>query len=145
MRDARVVDLYAGSGALGLEALSRGAATATFVEAASSAARVITANARELGVADRARVVKEKALSFLARADEFWDLALVDPPYDISASDLQAVMTALAARLAPDAVVVLEWSTRAGDIEWPLGLEIERERDYGDTRVRWARWGSVES
>lgn len=145
LRGARVLDLYAGSGALGLETLSRGAQSATFVEAAASAARVLAANARDLGVADRSRVVKEKVLPFLTRATEDWDLVLLDPHYDIAGDDLAAVLAALAPRLAPDAVVVLEWSTRAPTISWPEGLSIERERDYGDTRVHWARWGSVDA
>ncbi|MFN3865823.1 MAG: 16S rRNA (guanine(966)-N(2))-methyltransferase RsmD [Demequina sp.] len=145
MRGARVLDLYAGSGALGLEALSRGATSATFVEAAGSAARVIATNARDLGVTDRSRVIKERALPFLTRSTDQWDLALLDPPYDIAGDDLAAVLSALAPRLAPDAVVVLEWATRAPVVSWPEGLDVERERDYGDTRVRWARWGSVEA
>ncbi|MFW7413403.1 16S rRNA (guanine(966)-N(2))-methyltransferase RsmD [Demequina sp. SO4-18] len=145
MHGARVLDLYAGSGALGLEAISRGASAATFVEAASSAARVIQANARDLGIGDRARVVKEKALPFLTRTTDEWDLVLLDPPYDIPLADLTAVLGALTPRLAADAVVVLEWTSRAPRLEWPRGLEVERERDYGETRVHWARWGSVEA
>ncbi|MDN4481331.1 16S rRNA (guanine(966)-N(2))-methyltransferase RsmD [Demequina muriae] len=145
LHGARVLDLFAGSGALGLEALSRGATSATFVEAAASAARVITANAKELATTDRARVVKERALPFLARTTDQWDLVLIDPPYDIAAEDLAAVLEALAPRLAADAVVVLEWTSRAPQLTWPPGLVIERERDYGETRLHWARWGSVES
>lgn len=143
LRDARVLDVFAGSGALGLEALSRGARAATFVEAAGSAARVLQGNVRELAVSARVRVVKEKALPFLTRSLEEWDLVLLDPPYDIPAAHLAAVLGALAPRLADDAVVVLEWSTRAPALEWPAGLAVERERDYGETRLHWARWGSV--
>ncbi|MFW2513416.1 16S rRNA (guanine(966)-N(2))-methyltransferase RsmD [Demequina sp. SO4-13] len=142
---ARALDLYAGSGALGLEALSRGAASATFVEAAGSAARVLQANARELGVGEKARVVKEKVLPFLTRSTDQWDLVLLDPPYDIAPSDLTAVLGALAPRLAADAVVVVEWASKALRVDWPVGLEIERERDYGQTRLHWARWGSVDA
>ncbi len=145
LRGARVLDVFAGSGALGLEALSRGAESATFVEAAGSAARVLQSNVRELVVDDRSRVVKEKALPFLTRATDEWDLVLLDPPYDIAGADLQAVLSALAPRLTADAVVVLEWSTRAPLLEWPAGLTVERERDYGETRLHWARWGSVDA
>lgn len=145
LHGARVLDVFAGSGALGLEALSRGAVDATFVEAAASAARVITSNARDLGLTAVTRVVKEKALPFLARSGDHWDLVLLDPPYDIAAEDLAAVLAALAPRLAADAVVVLEWTSRAPALTWPEGLVVERERDYGETRLHWARWGSVDS
>lgn len=145
LRDARVLDVFAGSGALGLEALSRGARSVTFVEAAGSAARVLQGNVRELAVGEHCRVVKERALPFLTRSADVWDLVLLDPPYDIPAADLTAVLNALAPRLAPDAVVVLEWSTRAPELGWPDGLTVERQRDYGDTRLHWARWGSVDA
>lgn len=138
LRDARVLDLYAGSGALGLESLSRGASEVMLVEAASSAARVLQSNVRTLGVASRARVVKEKALSYVTRAEHTWDVAFIDPPYDISRADLQAVLAALAPRLAPGATVVLEWTPRAGDAPWPAGIEVDRHKDYGDTRLHWA-------
>jgi len=137
LRDARVLDVYAGSGALGLEAVSRGAAHATFVESASSAARVLQGSIRDLGVGASTRVVREKALPYLVRATETWDLALLDPPYDIAREDLAAVLAALAPRLAPDAPVVLEWATRAGDAPWPDGIQALRHKDYGETRVHW--------
>ena len=138
LHDARVLDVYAGSGALGIESLSRGAREATLVEAASSAARVLQANVRTLGLGDTARVVKEKALNYLTRADHTWDLAFLDPPYDISREDLAAVLAALEPRLAPGATAVLEWTSRAGDAPWPTGIEVERHKDYGDTRLHWA-------
>lgn len=138
LHDARVLDLYAGSGALGIESLSRGAREATLVEAASSAARVVQANVRTLKVGDKAHVIKEKALTYLSRVDHTWDLAFLDPPYDISRTDLEAVLAALEPRLAPGATVVLEWTPRAGDAPWPAGIEVERHKDYGDTRLHWA-------
>ncbi|WP_297082434.1 16S rRNA (guanine(966)-N(2))-methyltransferase RsmD [uncultured Demequina sp.] len=138
LRDARVVDLYAGSGALGIEALSRGAAHATFVESASSAARVLQGSVRDLGVGSCTRLVREKVLPYLGRATDTWDLALLDPPYDIAREDLAAVLAALAPRLAPGAPVVLEWSARAGDAPWPDGIEGLRHKDYGETRLHWA-------
>ena len=139
LRGSRVIDLFAGSGALGIEALSRGADAATFVESGPQAARVITSNLRELGLGARGRVVRERALPYLTRSVDTWDLALLDPPYDIAAADLEAVLAALAPRLAPDSAVVLEWSTRAPAIAWPAGLEVERVKDYGETRLHWAR------
>ncbi|WP_084105335.1 16S rRNA (guanine(966)-N(2))-methyltransferase RsmD [Demequina sp. NBRC 110056] len=138
LRGARVVDVYAGSGALGLEALSRGAEHATFVESASAAARVLQGNIRDLGLGPRARLVREKALSGLGRATKVWDLAFLDPPYDIARDDLAAVLEALAPRLASGAPVVLEWSSRAGDAPWPADIEAVRSKDYGETRLHWA-------
>lgn len=138
LRGARALDLYAGSGALGLESLSRGAREATLVEAASSAARVLQGNVRTLKVGERAQVIKEKALTYLSRIDHTWDLAFVDPPYDIVRSDLEAVLAALVPRLAPGAIVVLEWTPRAGEAPWPEGIEALRHKDYGDTRLHWA-------
>ena len=143
LRDARVLDAFAGSGALGLEALSRGAAHATFVESAAPAARVLQANARDLGVGERARVVKERALAYLTRATETWDVALLDPPYDIARDDLAQVLEALAPLLAPHATVVLEWSSRAGDAPWPAGIEAVRDKDYGETRLHWGERASA--
>lgn len=139
LRDARVLDVFAGSGALGLEALSRGAAHATFVESAAAASRVLQGNVRDLEVAARAQVVRERALPYLTRASQTWDLALLDPPYDIARSDLEAVLAALAPRLAPGAPVVLEWATRAGDAPWPATLEPTRDKKYGETRLHWAQ------
>ena len=139
LHDARVLDLYAGSGALGIESLSRGASDATLVESASSAARVLQTNVRTLGLGDRARVVKEKALSYLTRAEQAWDVAFLDPPYDIPRADLEAVLAALEPRLVPGATVVLEWTPRAGDAPWPAGIEADRHKDYGDTRLHWAQ------
>ncbi|MFV0635039.1 16S rRNA (guanine(966)-N(2))-methyltransferase RsmD [Demequina sp.] len=138
LRAARVLDVYAGSGALGFEALSRGAAHATFVESGSQAARVLQGNVKDLGVGARARLVREKALSYLSRATDTWDVAFLDPPYDIARDDLAAVLAVVEPRLAPGAPVVLEWSSRAGDAPWPEGIEPLRSKDYGETRLHWA-------
>ena len=139
LNGSRVLDVFAGSGALGLEALSRGAQHATFVESASTAARVLQGNVRDLGVGARSRVVRERALPYLTRATETWDLALLDPPYDIDRDELAAVLAALAPRLAPGAPVMLEWATRAGDAPWPPQLEPTRDKKYGETRLHWAQ------
>ncbi|WP_062378648.1 16S rRNA (guanine(966)-N(2))-methyltransferase RsmD [Demequina pelophila] len=138
LRGARVLDLFAGSGALGLEALSRGAASATFVEADARAAGVIRGNVRDLGAGGRVQVAKERAATFLSRGDQEWDLALADPPYDIPATDLAAVLAALAPRIVPGGAVVLEWSARAGDAPWPAGLEPVASKAYGETAIHYA-------
>lgn len=152
---ARVLDLYAGSGALGLEALSRGAAHATFVEADRRAAQIVRRNAGSLGFR-QIRIEQAKAETALAdtgqadtgQADTAlgappagpFDVVFADPPYDLDPSKLDSALRALAAggRLAPGAVVVLEQAVRNGDPSWPEPLAAIRSRRYGDTVVHWA-------
>ena len=138
LKGAHVLDLFAGSGALGLEAMSRKAASATFVESATPAARIIEGNIRELGMGTRARVVKERALPYLKRTHETYTLALVDPPYDIARGDLAAVLEALAQRLEPEANVVVEWTRRAPLPEWPSSIAPIVSKDYGETVLHFA-------
>lgn len=133
---ARVLDLYAGSGALGLEAASRGAREVVLVEHARVAADVCRRNVSALRLAD-VRVAQEKVLPFLLRtAPQDVDLALVDPPYELAEPELAAVLTALAARLAPGAVVVVERSVRSPEPAWPDTIDRTDERRYGET-VLW--------
>ncbi|WP_062303974.1 16S rRNA (guanine(966)-N(2))-methyltransferase RsmD [Demequina subtropica] len=138
LRGARVLDLFAGSGALGLEALSRGAASATLVEADAKAVSVLRGNVRDLGAAGSATVVKERVRPFLSRPGEPYDVILLDPPYDIVREDLAAVLEGVEARLADGGVVVLEWASRAGDPPWPEGLEGVRSKAYGETAIHYA-------
>jgi 16S rRNA (guanine(966)-N(2))-methyltransferase RsmD len=132
--DARVLDVFAGSGALGLEALSRGAASATFVDSAPAALRALRANVAALG-AD-AEVVRADALKWLRAASagaRQYDLVFLDPPYR-QAEALGATLSGLLpAVLGPDALVVAESDRRA-----PLELTIPTidERRYGDTLLR---------
>jgi 16S rRNA (guanine966-N2)-methyltransferase len=129
---ARVLDLFAGSGALAVEALSAGAASAVLVERDRAARRAIEANLTAAGVADRAQVVASDALRHLAdAAGEPFDLALVDPPYAFDA--WPQLLAALAERLAPEAVVVLE-SDRWVPV--PEGWHVQRDKRYGGTFVR---------
>ncbi|WP_084102724.1 16S rRNA (guanine(966)-N(2))-methyltransferase RsmD [Demequina sp. NBRC 110051] len=138
LRGTRVLDIFAGSGALGIEALSRGAVSAVFVEASTAAARVLQQNLRDLGLATRAQVAREKALPYLARAAGEFDLVLIDPPYDLPAAEVDAVLAALPPLLAPDALVVLEGSTRAVVPTWPATLDAYDVKDYGETRLHYA-------
>lgn len=135
---ARVLDLYAGSGALGLEAASRGAAAVVLVEAARGAAATATANVRTLGLPG-ARVVAERVERFVAGPGAVvaggWDLVLLDPPYAVGEDDLAEVLAALPALLAPGASVVVERSTRSGEPRWPPGLTPARARRYGETTL----------
>jgi 16S rRNA (guanine966-N2)-methyltransferase len=142
--DARVLDLFAGSGALGLEAMSRGARSAVLVDRAPDAIEVCRANAqlvaRSLGRdAGRIDVVRQSASTFLASAAGPFDLAFLDPPYDYGDDDLAGVLASLAPLLASDALVVVERSTRSAAPPWPEGLVAVRTRSYGDTAVHLAR------
>ncbi|NAZ83587.1 16S rRNA (guanine(966)-N(2))-methyltransferase RsmD [Kineococcus sp. R8] len=135
---ARVLDLYAGSGALGLEAASRGAQRVVLVEAARSAAATASANARTLALPG-VSVVTDRVERFVAGpgavVEDGWDLVLVDPPYAVDDADLGAVLAALPAVLAPAATVVVERSTRSGEPRWPPGLVPGRRRTYGETTL----------
>ena len=131
---ARVADLFAGSGALGIEALSRGAAHATFVERDRRAAAVIERNVAAVGAEERSEVVVRDALAWLRarQGKEEFDLVLLDPPYD-SADRLGGPLTEnLPGVLASDAVIVSESDKRAPLL---LGLPMTDERTYGDTRI----------
>lgn len=138
LRGMRVLDLFAGSGALGLEALSRGAASVVLVEANAGAARVLADNVRELGVGAAAIVVRERVAAYLARTVERFDVVVIDPPYDLPAAELNGVLGALPEVLAPDALVVLEGSTRAPAPTWPSVLDAYDVKDYGETRLHYA-------
>jgi 16S rRNA (guanine966-N2)-methyltransferase len=141
---ASVLDLYCGSGALGLEAASRGARTVALVDSAASAVRAARANAALVrGNVPRGHeldilVTSQKVQSFLGTDSGTWDIVLIDPPYDLGESELQLNLEALAPRLAPDATVLIERSSRSAEPDWPHGLELDRRKDYGDTTLWWA-------
>ncbi|MEV8176530.1 16S rRNA (guanine(966)-N(2))-methyltransferase RsmD [Cellulosimicrobium funkei] len=153
--DARVLDLYAGSGALGLEAASRGAADVTLVDSARVAADVARRNVAALGLSN-VHVVAQPAEAFVAGVAAAGDaagaagassrgraghgpfhLVLVDPPYDVTAEALERVLAHLAVPgvLDPAAVVVVERSTRTPEPTWPAGWELVAHKDYGETAV----------
>jgi 16S rRNA (guanine(966)-N(2))-methyltransferase RsmD len=138
---ARFADLYAGSGAVGLEACSRGAAHVLLAEADAKAARVARNNIAALGVADRVRLVADKVERLLAGApEELYDAVFLDPPYAVADERVAEILRALAERwLAPDAIVVAERSSRGAAPAWPEGLEPLPERRYGETTLWYAR------
>jgi len=143
LQNAKVLDLYAGSGALGLEAASRGAASVVLVESEWSAVSVIRKNIAELGlggVSVRADTVEKALLGGPALDDERADLVLADPPYDVTDQDLADVLTLLVTHqwLSEDAFVVVERSARSPEPRWPQGLERAGERRYGDTKMWFA-------
>ena len=129
--DARVLDLFCGSGALAIEALSRGAAEATLVDTRPATAR---RNLEALGLAERARTVRSDAARFLRRAEaSSFDLVLCDPPYRLAdrlAGDLDPLIRRA---LANGGRVMVETSP---DRPLPLGLPLVTERGYGDTLIR---------
>jgi len=132
----RVLDLFAGSGALGIEALSRGASHATFVDAARPAVAAIRGNLRELGLEDQATVVAGDAVVSAARheASAPWRLVFVDPPYrsDLAA---RAVLALPGERLAAGAVVVIEHDRHNTPPEVLGSLLRTDQRRYGDTLI----------
>jgi 16S rRNA (guanine966-N2)-methyltransferase len=131
---ARVLDLFAGSGALGLEALSRGAAHATFVDSSAAAVRAVRANLESLGATAEVRRADARGFLRNARAaGREYDLVLLDPPYRRAGALAEALAGDLAAVLAPRARVVAE-SDRRRPFELPLPLRTERR--YGDTVIR---------
>jgi 16S rRNA (guanine966-N2)-methyltransferase len=134
----RFLDLYAGSGAVGLEAWSRGAGVVTLVEQDRRTAALIADNARTLGV-PRAEVVSASVASTLRRTPTApYDVAFLDPPYPLADEQVAGDLAALTAHawLVPGALVVVERSARSPEPAWPAGFERAREKRYGET-VLW--------
>jgi 16S rRNA (guanine966-N2)-methyltransferase len=157
---SRVLDLYAGSGAVGLEALSRGAGHVLLVESAARAGRVIRENVEALGLPG-AEVIVDRVERVLARGpgapgvpggpgapeapgvrggsgvpggDGRYDVVFADPPYALPGDQVSAMLSALADRawLAPGALVIVERATRSGPVCWPDGYVADRARRYGE-------------
>jgi 16S rRNA (guanine966-N2)-methyltransferase len=132
---ARVLDLFAGSGALGIEALSRGAAHLTSVDSDREAIRALRQNLSQLDVLDRSTVFKADATRFLegaARHESCWDLVFCDPPYRLAHRLCDDLTRLLPPVLAPEARIVLESSTST---PMRLALPVVEERRYGDTTI----------
>jgi 16S rRNA (guanine(966)-N(2))-methyltransferase RsmD len=139
---ARVADLYAGSGAVGLEAASRGAEHVLLVEADSRAARTARDNVATLGMREVARVAPAKVEQILASPpDEPFDVIFADPPYAVPEAVIDAMLTALVENcwLAEGAVVVVERSSRDAPVRWVEGITGERSRRYGETTLWYGR------
>lgn len=132
----RVLDLYAGSGALGLEALSRGAASVLFVENDRRAADVITRNITAVGLPG-ATVRRGSVASVLAGSPTPMDLVFADPPYDVPAATIEEMLASLQHHgwLAPGGVVIVERAASSPALSWPGDWEVWPERRYGDTRI----------
>ncbi len=136
---ARVLDLYAGSGAVGLEALSRGASDVLLVESDTRAAGVIRGNIEAVRLPG-ARLIADRVERVLARGPGDClprDLVFADPPYAVPAEEVQRMLAALRNRgwLAPGALVVVERGTRSGPVTWPAGYLPDRSRGYGEATL----------
>lgn len=141
LEGAAVLDLYAGSGALGLEALSRGAGSVVFVESGARVLPVLRANLAAVGLPG-GRVVAGSVPSVVAGPPPArFDVVLADPPYATPVSEVLGVLHGLAEGgwLAPDAVVVVERSAREEPWEWPTPFAGLRDRRYGEALLRYGR------
>src|SRR6266568_1209029 len=133
---ARVLDLYAGSGAIGLEALSRGAGRVLFAESGARAARVIRANITVVGLPG-GQLINGQVADVLARgpgAEPPFDLAVADPPYAVEDEEIAEMLAALAKQgwLVPGALVAVERASRSAPLSWPPGYSADRSRRYGE-------------
>jgi 16S rRNA (guanine966-N2)-methyltransferase len=149
LEGACVLDLYAGTGALGLEAASRGASKVTLVEKDSKASLVCQKNARMIQDALLAAGASAEILTVtksvdtaltgfrLAPPTRVFDLVFIDPPYDVSSAEVGENLVSLVPILSDDAVVVLERSSRSTDVPIPTGLSLVEVKNYGDTKVFW--------
>ena len=138
---ARVLDLYAGSGAVGLEALSRGAGHVLLVESGARAARVIRDNIQAIGLPG-AELATDRVERLLARGPSAqYDVVFADPPYALAADEVTAMLQALHHNgwLAPGALVIVERATRSGPVSWPAGLQPDRARRYGEATFWYAK------
>ena len=133
----RVLDLYAGSGAVGLEALSRGASRVLLVESGARATAVIRQNIEAIGLPG-ATLIADRVERVLARGPRQegnrYDVAFADPPYAMADAEISRVLSLLADEgwLAPEALVIVERATRSGPVRWPDGFVPDRARKYGE-------------
>ncbi len=140
MTGLAVLDLYAGSGALGLEALSRGAASALFVESDARSAAVIARNIETLGLPG-ATLRRAAVAAVLAGSPSPVDLVLADPPYDVGNGEIEGVLAALAGWAHEGTVAVVERAAAGAALTWPDGWDVWQPRVYGDTRLEMAEIG----
>lgn len=137
-----VLDLYAGSGALGLEALSRGAASVMFVESDRRAAAVLERNIATLGLPGATLRRGQVTAVLAAGAAAPVDLVLADPPYDVETADVLTVLAALTAHgwVDEETLAVVERAAGSTPLSWPSGWHPWAQRVYGDTRLELAEW-----
>lgn len=141
---AVVLDLYAGTGALALEAISRGAVAALMVERDGKAAAVCVQNAAlvqksliKQDIEVETKVVNKAVSSYLSAAGHQFDLVFIDPPYEISNEEIEENLSALLPKLNPEAIVIVERSSRSEAFAISEGYVLEDSKNYGDTEVFW--------
>ncbi|CAM5432758.1 16S rRNA (guanine(966)-N(2))-methyltransferase RsmD [Streptomyces pseudogriseolus] len=142
----RVLDLYAGSGAVGLEALSRGAGHVLLVESDARAVRTVRENVKALGLPGaEVRSGKAEQIVRTAPPEQPYDVVFLDPPYAVPDADLREILLTLRSGgwLADDALVTVERSTRGGEFAWPPGFEALRARRYGEGTFWYGRAAST--
>ncbi|MET3983607.1 16S rRNA (guanine(966)-N(2))-methyltransferase RsmD [Streptomyces sp. PvR034] len=142
VQGARVLDLYGGSGAVGLEALSRGAAHTLLVEADAKAAKAIRDNIATLGLPGAEfRAGKAEQIVAVRALGDPYDIVFLDPPYEVAHDDLAEILLTLRSNawLTDDALVTVERSTRSGAFPWPDGFEPLRSRRYGEGTLWYGR------
>ena len=133
---ARVLDLYAGAGTLGIEALSRGGDSVVFVEKSRAAVGSLRWNLRSVGAIGTTRVISQSVERFLShpREGDRFDIVFADPPWDISSEQLAGILARVTARLNAEALVVV--TRRAGDgVPVVDGLEVANRRRHGDAQI----------
>lgn len=130
---ARVLDLYAGTGALGIEALSRGAAEAVFVDAEAASCQAILQSLSRAGFDARAQVLRGRLPSAIASAPGVFDIVLMDPPYQLETAE--ETLSLVHTKLASGGVVVYEHGSRYNPPERPAGLRLVERRVYGDSAI----------
>lgn len=145
IENSSVLDLYAGTGALALEAISRGANSAVLVEKDGKAAAVCNLNSALIQKALEKegffeaviKVVHKPVSAFLTADTASYDLVFIDPPYEVANAEVIENLISLAPRLSKNAVVMVERSSRSDNLEIPSGFELDEEKSYGDTTVYW--------
>ncbi|MFD4934560.1 16S rRNA (guanine(966)-N(2))-methyltransferase RsmD [Streptomyces virginiae] len=143
---ARVLDLYGGSGAVGLESLSRGATHTLLVEADAKAAKAIRDNIRTLGLPGAEfRAGKAEQIVAAKAVGDPYDIVFLDPPYVVDSADLREILLTLRSNgwITDDALVTVERSTRSGAFPWPEGFEPLRSRKYGEGTLWYGRADST--
>ena len=139
----RFLDLYAGSGAVGLEAASRGAVGVTAVESDQRTARLVVANATTLGLDVDVRALRVSTV-LATTPGSAYDVVFLDPPYPLAADEVSRALARLVANdwVSPGGAVVVERSARSVAPAWPEGLELRRHKKYGETVLWYLRRGS---
>jgi 16S rRNA (guanine966-N2)-methyltransferase len=138
LRGLAFADLFAGSGAVGLEAASRGADEVLLVESSTRTATVAARNIAELGLGGVITLRSERVERLVrGRPIRTYDVVFLDPPYALPADELTEILVVIVGNgwLATDGLVVVERSRRAADLDWPPGFELDRRRDYGETTL----------